>query len=167
MSRFALSGLLVVVLVAATAGPAIASEKIKIEKADDLPRHTYTIDTTAVELLKDETAARALAAEVKIDLESDLTTYEIPDKTTLQGFYDKIRPFGRGWKKVVNTDVGEGQTGIGAGILCWFLGVGAVYGTIFSSGYFIYGRMLPGLLLAVVAVACTGGIVRVFVCKCR
>ena len=93
-----------------------------------------------------------------------IVTWATPptDRATLQRYYDKIRPFGRGWKKVVNTDAGEGQTGISAGILCWFLGVGAVYGTIFSTGYFIYGRMLPGLLLAVVAVVCSGGIVKVF-----
>ena len=84
------------------------------------------------------------------------------DRVTLQRFYDKIRPFGRGWKKVVNTDSGEAEPGISAGILCWFLGVGAVYGTIFSTGYFIFGRMLPGFLLAVIAVVCAGGIVRVF-----
>ncbi len=93
-----------------------------------------------------------------------LVTWLTPpaDRATLQRFYDKIRPFGRAWKKVVNTDSGGAEPGISAGILCWFLGVGAVYGAIFSTGYFIYGRMLPGLFLAVIAVACTAGIVRVF-----
>lgn len=91
MSRFALSGLLMAALLAAGAGPALAQDKIVIEKADDLPRHTYTIGTTAVELLEDEAAAKALAAEVKKDLEADLATYEIPDKTTLQGYYGNLR----------------------------------------------------------------------------
>ena len=73
------------------AGPAIAQDKIVIEKADDLPRHTYTIDTTAVELVQDEAAVKALAAEVRADLESDLATYEIPDKTTMRGYYGSLR----------------------------------------------------------------------------
>ena len=112
-------------------------------------------------------AAHQLVTAVAVTTVAWLTvTWLTPptDRATLQRFYDKIRPFGRGWKKVVNTDADAdaSETGIGAGILCWFLGVGAVYGTIFSTGYFIYGLMLPGLLLAVVAVVCTGGIVKVF-----
>ena len=91
MSRFALCGLLMAALIAAGTGPAIAQDKIVIEKADDLPRHTYTIDTTAVELVQDEAAVKALAAEVRADLESDLATYEIPDKTTMRGYYGSLR----------------------------------------------------------------------------
>jgi subtilisin family serine protease len=75
----------------AAAGPALAGDKIVIEKADDLPRHTYTIDTTAVGLLDDEAATKDLAAQVRKDLEADLETYEIPDKTTLQGYYGNLR----------------------------------------------------------------------------
>ena len=91
MPRFALCGLLMAALIAAGTGPAIAQDKIVIEKADDLPRHTYTIDTTAVELVQDEAAVKALAAEVRADLESDLATYEIPDKTTMRGYYGSLR----------------------------------------------------------------------------
>ena len=91
MSRFALCGLVMAALIAAGAEPAIAQDKIVIEKADDLPRHTYTIDTTAVELVQDEAAIKALAAEVRVDLESDLATYEIPDKTTMRDYYGSLR----------------------------------------------------------------------------
>ena len=79
------------VLLAAVAQPLLAADKIRIEKADDLPRHTYTIDTTAVELLQDAAAVKKLAAAVRADLESDLATYEIPDKTTLKGIYSTLR----------------------------------------------------------------------------
>ncbi len=33
------------------------------------------------------------------------------------------------------------------GILCMFIGAFAIYGTLFSTGYFIYGKMGSGLLL--------------------
>ena len=79
------------VLLAAAAQPLLAGDKIRIERADDLPRHTYTIDTTAVELLQDEAAVRKLAAAVRADLESDLAAYEIPDKTTLKGYFNSLR----------------------------------------------------------------------------
>ena len=79
------------VLLAGAAQPLLAADKIRIEKADDLPRHTYTIDTTAVELLQDAAAVKKLAAAVRADLESDLATYEIPDKTTLKGIYSTLR----------------------------------------------------------------------------
>ena len=32
-------------------------------------------------------------------------------------------------------------------ILCMFIGAFAIYGTLFSTGYFIYGKMGSGLLL--------------------
>jgi len=91
MSRYALNGFLVVALALTAAGTGLAGDKIVLEKADDLPRHTYTINMAAVELIDDDAAVRALAAEVKKDLESDLATYEIPDKTTLKGYYGNLR----------------------------------------------------------------------------
>jgi subtilisin family serine protease len=91
MSRTVFSTVLAAGLLAAAAQPALAADKIRIEKADDLPRHTYSIDTTAVELLQDEPAVLKLAAEVRRDLEADLAAYEIPDKTTLKGYYNNLR----------------------------------------------------------------------------
>lgn len=66
------------------------ADKIKIEKLDDLPRHTYKIDKKVVDFLKDDAAIRKLAAEVKRDILSDLDTYEISDKSTLQGMYANL-----------------------------------------------------------------------------
>lgn len=68
------------------ASSAVAAEKIKIEKLDDLPRHTYKIDMKAVEFLDNETALMKLAEEVNADLVADLEKYDIQDKTTLQGY---------------------------------------------------------------------------------
>jgi subtilisin family serine protease len=80
----------ILLAVLAIATISVAADKIVIEKADDLPRHTYTIDTTAVEFLHDAGAMRKLAAELRSDLEADLEAYEIPDKTTLKGFYQQL-----------------------------------------------------------------------------
>jgi len=79
----------IMVLVALFANMAIA-DKIKIEKLDDLPRHTYKIDKKIVDFLKDNAAINKLAAEVKADLLADLDKYEISDKATLQGMYANL-----------------------------------------------------------------------------
>ena len=74
------------VLVGLLASGALA-DKIKIEKLDDLPRHTYMVKEKVVDFLKDDAAIKKLAADVKKDLLADLDTYEITDKTTLQNMY--------------------------------------------------------------------------------
>ena len=80
-----LTGTFVMLLIAATT--VSAGDKIAIEKLDDLPRHTYQIDVTAAELLDNAEAAKKLGAELEADLRSDLETYDIGDKTTVQGYY--------------------------------------------------------------------------------
>ncbi len=78
-------------LITLTSGiQAVQAEKIKIEKLDDLPRHTYKIDVKAVDLFENDAALMKLVSEVKADLLSDLETYDIQDKTTLKGFYSNL-----------------------------------------------------------------------------
>ncbi len=72
------------------AGSILAQDKIKIEKLDDLPRHTYKIEKKAADFIKDQDAVMALAAKIKKDLESDLAKYEIEDKTTLKAYYSDL-----------------------------------------------------------------------------
>jgi hypothetical protein len=72
----------------ATAG---AADKTVVSKADDLPRHTYHIDGTASAAVQDEAAILSLAAAVRADYEADLSAYEIPDRTTLKGYYQTLR----------------------------------------------------------------------------
>ncbi|MGD2040040.1 MAG: hypothetical protein PVH11_04390, partial [Anaerolineae bacterium] len=69
---------------------ALSQEKIKVEKLDDLPRHVYKIEVPAVDLLDNREALMKLAHEVKADLQSDLETYDIPDKSTLQNYYSTL-----------------------------------------------------------------------------
>jgi hypothetical protein len=83
------------------------------------------------------------------------------DKETLQSFYEKIRPMGRGWRKVVRVDAVQGEGGEGenlaAGLLAWFLGCLTVYSALFGTGYFLYGeRLLAMACFAVLAVAIMG-----------
>lgn len=80
-------GAILVALVFLLAMDVSAADKIKIEKLDDLPRHTYKIDQPAVDFLHDDKAVESLANQVEDDLISDLETYEIGDKTTLKNYY--------------------------------------------------------------------------------
>jgi subtilisin family serine protease len=61
-------------------------ERKKVEKADDLPRHTYPVKEAPSVILGDSAAMAALAADVQKDIEADLKAYDIEDRTTLQGF---------------------------------------------------------------------------------
>ncbi|HOP08151.1 MAG TPA: S8 family serine peptidase [candidate division Zixibacteria bacterium] len=86
MNRIALS-CLTLVIAAFLLAPMVSAEKIKIEKLDDLPRHTYTVSEKAADLIVDDTALMTLAHALKTDLEDDLLKYDISDKTTLKGYY--------------------------------------------------------------------------------
>ena len=90
MKSFLGSLLAVVFLVAAIMNPVQAEVKQKIEKLDDLPRHTYKIEMKAVELIDNDAALMKLAGEVKQDLLDDLNKFEIEDKTTVKDFYANL-----------------------------------------------------------------------------
>jgi Na+/proline symporter len=66
------------------------------------------------------------------------------DRETLQSFYDRIHPFGRGWSSVVNIKPRDKNESLSAALLCWFLGCVVVYGSLFGTGFFIYGDAMPG-----------------------
>jgi len=64
--------------------------KEKINKLDDLPRHSYPVTATAAELVKTEAVFAPLAAKVRSDIENILDRYEIEDKTTLKNLYGNL-----------------------------------------------------------------------------
>jgi Na+/proline symporter len=72
------------------------------------------------------------------------------DRATLQTFYDRIHPLGRGWSKVVRVDRPAGEN-VTAAFLCWFLGCVVVYGALFGTGTLLYGRTGVGLLYSGIA----------------
>jgi len=50
------------------------------------------------------------------------------DRATLQTFYDRIRPMGRGWDGAVTTLPAKLGESVTAAFLCWFLGCAVIYG---------------------------------------
>jgi solute:Na+ symporter, SSS family len=78
---------------------------------------------------------------------------------TLQSFYDQIRPFGHGWRKVVRTQAVE-QDSPAAAFACWFLGCVVVYGALFGTGFLLYGRTGPGVLCVAAALLGALGLFR-------
>ncbi|MGH9340369.1 MAG: sodium:solute symporter family protein [Acidobacteriota bacterium] len=82
------------------------------------------------------------------------------DMATLVSFYDKIRPLGRGWEKVVGPRAREKDQNLTASLLCWFLGCAVVYFAIFGVGYLLYGLISAGLLLLAGSVIAGGFILK-------
>ena len=85
------------------------------------------------------------------------------ETATLAKFYMLIRPWGRGWKKVLGcAGVDEAmfkqsqrRMHLPGGILCMVLGCIAVYAALFATGEFIYGQIGWAIgLTAVFVVAC-------------
>lgn len=79
----------VAALFVGSALPAVsfAQDKIPVTSADELPRHSYPIDTSASGLLADPAKFSALMNAVVADTKADLSKYDIQDRATLEGFY--------------------------------------------------------------------------------
>ncbi|MEE8478181.1 MAG: sodium:solute symporter family protein [Gemmatimonadales bacterium] len=86
-----------------------------------------------------------------------LTTPE--DPAVLQRFYDTIKPFGHGWKRVVEVDTDAGGT-LSAAVACWALGCTFVYGALFGTGYLLYGQPWPAAMAFVVVLLSGLGVFR-------
>ena len=63
-----------------------ADARKPVHTADDLPRHTYAMPMAPSVLVKDSAAFASFAAALKHNLEADLATYDIQDRTTLQRY---------------------------------------------------------------------------------
>ncbi len=84
------------------------------------------------------------------------------DRATLQAFYDRIRPYGRGWRRVVDVSSGAPPAGgVAAGLAGWVLGCGVVYASLFGTGYLLYGRPLAATAAFLVATLSAAGLFRV------
>ncbi|MBS2213694.1 S8 family serine peptidase [Carboxylicivirga mesophila] len=70
----------------------LAQDKIVINKAEDLPRHSYElIVDDALIFIQDDQKVLDLAQLIKTDLLNDLDTYEINDNASLRSIYTKLR----------------------------------------------------------------------------
>ncbi|MBE2216325.1 MAG: S8 family serine peptidase [Opitutaceae bacterium] len=67
-----------------------AADKPKITSQDQLPRFEYPLGGKATAVVTDAAAYAALAARVRADLENLLATYDIEDRTTLQGIQSTL-----------------------------------------------------------------------------
>jgi SSS family solute:Na+ symporter len=86
------------------------------------------------------------------------------NEATLRSYYSEIRPYGAGWRRILNLgpeDPGPEAGGVAAGFLGWFLGLAAVYGALFGTGFILYGNMAFGLACLTVAGFAMAGIFRV------
>lgn len=83
---------------------------------------------------------------------------------TLRSYYQEIRPFGAGWRRVLKLtpqDPGPEAGGVAAGFLGWFLGLAAVYGALFGTGFVLYGSLGVGVSCLLLAGLAMAGIFRV------
>jgi Na+/proline symporter len=79
--------------------------------------------------------------------------------TALAAFYKKVRPAGPGWAAVRRRcGLPPSSDSLPSALLGWVLGVAAIYGALFATGAFIYGRMLQGFWCAGVAALAMGGL---------
>jgi Na+/proline symporter len=81
------------------------------------------------------------------------------DPETLQAFYDRIRPFGRGWQAAVTTQPVTGS--VSASMLGWVLGCVAVYAALAGTGFLLYGNLLAGVASLLVAGVAGWGVLRI------
>ncbi|NQZ60497.1 MAG: Na+:solute symporter, partial [Lentisphaeraceae bacterium] len=76
------------------------------------------------------------------------------DKATLRKFVAVTNPGGPGWKKVYREAEAEGnpieflhpEANIQRGLICMALACAAVYGFLFGTGYFIYGKTATAIV---------------------
>ncbi len=76
--------LLVLFVAFLLAGGAAAQGKKRIEKAADLPRFSYKLDSRIEDMVRDDARFKPFAAEVRRDLESVVAQYDIQDRATLR-----------------------------------------------------------------------------------
>ncbi len=78
----------------------------------------------------------------------------------LLDFYKRTRPGGPGWKRIVKDDRSgelgtdtEGSWSVPSGILAMLVGSVFIYSSMFSVGYWIYGRWTAAILLSLLSLA--------------
>lgn len=90
------------------------------------------------------------------------------DEGVLRDFVRTIRPDGPGWAAVrrraaaAGEPLPEGASELPLGIACMVLGSVAVYSALFATGLLLYGKALPGIVLALVAATAAFGVFRLW-----
>ena len=76
---------------------------------------------------------------------------------TLKNFYIKIQPGGKGWNKIkdqIDHKKIEKKVfwTIPRGIICMIISIIAIYGSLFSVGFLIYGKNLQSIILFLITI---------------
>jgi Na+/proline symporter len=83
-------------------------------------------------------------------------------EATLTAFYSKVRPAGPGWAGVRRrSGLAASPDSLPMALLGWVLGVASVYGALFATGSFIYGRPIAGTICSVVAGLAVAGLLAI------
>jgi len=82
--------LFVFVVCVVVAPESSAQEKKKVKNLDELPRFSYPVEGSVVDLITSDDAFDEFAAKVRSDIEGLLAEYEIDDAATLQGYYSVL-----------------------------------------------------------------------------
>jgi solute:Na+ symporter, SSS family len=85
-------------------------------------------------------------------------------EATLDSFYRRVRPGGAGWA-TVSARLGFGRESIPGGALAWtnwIAGIVAVYASLFGIGKMVFGEVVQGSLLFLIAVAAFAWIAKNF-----
>lgn len=98
-----------------------------------------------------------------------LTAYLGPktETATLIEFYERVKPFGPGWRRVRREaglpahEPGAARNNIPLALLGWLAGCTAIWSALFTVGNFLYGRLNYALFLLVVFIA--SGLVLLYV----
>jgi len=81
-------------------------------------------------------------------------------KGQLRQFYRKAEPGGPGWRTVIEQADADGEPivegqpkwTVPLALLCMMIGCLAVYSALFATGYYLYGNIVPAVVLSVVAI---------------
>jgi hypothetical protein len=82
----------------------------------------------------------------------------------LEAFYERVRPGGRGWRRI-SERLGYGGEQIPGGALAganWLAGIIAVYASLFGIGKLVFGETMTGIVMLIVAALAFAWIARAF-----
>jgi len=84
------------------------------------------------------------------------------ERETLQRFYRKVRPAGRGWARIVAPEDMTGpRDSLSLAFLGWVLGCTFVYSALFGTGALLYGHPMQGGVCLTVAAGAGFGLARI------
>ncbi len=90
------------------------------------------------------------------------------DDKTLEKFYNLVTPYGMGWNRfktkmqVAGVSLKEGTGKFSADLMAVILGIFIVYSALFAIGMLVYGEVTNGVILAVITVASSIGLIRIW-----